>query len=215
VPVDHRALVDEHDEQRDGGARVAARDEAERLVRERDHEDGGERDRDGDVDDRDHEVAPRALLHAVEPDGRLVDQADQQAEAGEQPERLLAVPEQVRRRDRGGERRDRGDDHARDGGGGERGADDRGPGLPLALEREAEERVDQAELRDRDPDGDERGQRLDPAVVVRLQVVRVERQQEQRGEAGDDRPEPVDQRLPAEAQESPCEARLQRRGLHA
>ena len=215
VAPQHLAPVDDDHEQGDRGARVAAGDEPERLVGELHDEHGGEDDRHRDVDDRDRQVARRALLDAVEADRRLVHEADPEPRAREQPERLLAGPEQVRRRDRGGERRDRGHHEARDRRRGERGADDRRARLALTLEREAEEGVDQAELGDRHPDRDERRQRLDPAVVAGLQVVRVQRQQEQRREARDHRPEPVHERLPAEAEQAACGARRRGRLLAA
>jgi hypothetical protein len=212
--VEHPAAIDEHDHERDRGARVAARHQAERLVRERDHERGRQRDRDGDVDDRDREVARRSLLDAIEADRRLVHEADPEAQAREQPERLLAVPEQVRCRDRRRERGDRRRDEAGDRRRRERRANDGGARLALPLEREAEERVDEPELRDRDGDRDEGRQRLDDAVVGRSQVVGVERQQEQRREARDDGPEPVHQRLAPEAQQAARDALRRWRSLH-
>jgi len=86
--------------------------------------------------------------------------------------------------------------------------------LALALEREAEERVDQAELCDRHGDRDERGEGLDDAVVGRPQVVGVERQQEERREARDHGSEPVHERLPSEAQETARGARRRGRRSH-
>ena len=211
VAVQDVTAVERDDRERDRGARVASGDQPERLVRQADHERGRERDRDRHVDDGDREVARRALLDAVQADRRLVHEADPEPDAREQPQRLGSRTEQERRCDRRQERRDRRDDEAGHRARGKRGADHRGSRLPLPLEREAEQGVHHPELRDRDRHGDERRERLDLAVVGRRQVVRVQRQQEQRGEPRHHGSEAVDQRLPAEAEQSAGSAGRRRR----
>ena len=211
VAVQHLAAVDGDHRERDRGARVAAGDEPERLVRERDHEHGRERDRDRDVDDRDREVARRALLDAVEADRRLVHEADPEPDAREQPERLA-------RRARAGAAR-------RSASRAPRSWRRRGPrpriaasavritaarASPCRSSAKRKSALTRPSCAIVTADRDERRQRLDPAVVARLQVVRVQRQQEQRREARDHRPEPVDQRLPAEAEQAACGARRRR-----
>ena len=157
--------------------------------------DDADRDRDGDVDERHDEEALRSLLDAVEPGAGLVQQRDQQAGAGHQPEPVVAVAEERRSSDGCGQRSHDGQGDTRRTAEGDRRARDREARVALALRCEAEERVDEAQLRDRRAHRDERDDLAGVGHLVLAQVARVDRQQQHTGEAGDDRSDAVDRRL--------------------
>jgi hypothetical protein len=75
---------------------VGAGHQAERAAVEVDDPDDADDDRHDDVHERDREEPLRPLLDAVEARRRLVQQRHEQAAAGHQPERLVAVAEEER-----------------------------------------------------------------------------------------------------------------------
>ena len=181
--------------QRNQGAGERARDERERPAVEAHDPDDADHDGHDDVDERHGEEPLRSLLDAIQARARLVQQRDQQAAAGHEPEALVAFAEEERSRDR---RRERGDERERRAGSRahrDRRARDGEAGVPLALGGEAEQRIDEAELRDRRADRHERDDLADVRDLALAQVARVDRQQQQAGEAGDDGADAVDRRL--------------------
>ena len=86
--------IPQHDAERDERAGVGAGDQAERAAVEVDDPDHADDDRHDHVDDRHGEEALRALLDAVEARAGLVEQRDEQAEAGDEPEPVVAVAEE-------------------------------------------------------------------------------------------------------------------------
>ena len=104
--VEHGAPIPEDDQQRDERAGERARHQPDRAAVEVHDEDDAEHDGDGDVDERDGEEALRPLLEAVEPGRRFVEQRDQHARAGHEPEGLVVGAEEERREHRSGQGRD-------------------------------------------------------------------------------------------------------------
>ena len=147
------------------------------------------------VDERHREEPLRPLLDAVEACARLVKERDQQAGAGHEPEALVALTEEERSRNRRRERRDQRERGTRSRTHRDCGARDCEARLALALRGEAEQRVDEAELRDRRADCHERDDLADVRDLALAQVACVDRQQQQPGEARDDGADAVDQRL--------------------
>ncbi len=150
------------------------------------------------VDERHGQEPLRPLLDAIQARTRLVEQRDQHAGAGHEPECLIALAQEERggdgRRESGDDREDGAGDRAdRDGG-----ARDGKAGVALALGREAEQRVDETELRNRRPDCHERDDLADVGDLVLAEMAGVDREQQQAGEARDDRADAVDQRLAGE-----------------
>jgi hypothetical protein len=181
------AVADER-EVDDERADPVADDDAHRALVVVDDEQDRRCDGDEQVRERRRGEEDRPLLDAEQRRQLLVVQLRPEADEGGADEPRLAVSEREDVRDRlrsdapGGEpeRRAR---HREP----ERGADDPHAMRDLGrVEVEAEERARDAQAKQDDQDGGQRRQRLDAPVVAAVQVARVERQQQNREDAGDE-----------------------------